>query len=116
MKKNITEMFGMSILKDVEKLWVCHSKLQEKLLNPMLCFNIPAEVRYRLLGHQDRTIKSHYQNWEWEKMIDKVDEAHIKVLEEFKVEKIWNSLRKRGRELGLSEYVVNKDNDRVKLS
>ena len=41
-------------------------------------------------------------------MIDKVDEAHIKVLEEFKVEKIWNRLRKRGRELGLSEYVVNK--------
>ena len=44
----------------------------------------------------------------WEKMIDKVDEAHIKVLEEFKVEKIWNSLRKRGREVRLSEYVVNK--------
>jgi len=73
-----------------------------------LLLDIPAEVRYRLLGHQDRTIKSHYQNWEWEKMIDKVDEAHIKVLEEFKVEKIWNSLRKRGRELRLSEYVVNK--------
>ena len=41
-------------------------------------------------------------------MIDKVDEAHLKVLEEFKVEKVWNSLRKRGKELGLSGYVVNK--------
>ena len=73
-----------------------------------MLLDVPAEVRYRLLGHQDRTIKSHYQNWEWEKMIDKVDEAHLKVLEEFKVEKVWNSLRKRGKELGLSGYVVNK--------
>lgn len=73
-----------------------------------MLLDVPAEVRYRLLGHQDRTIKRHYQNWEWDKMIDKVDEAHLRVLEEFKVEEIWNKLRKRGKELGLSEYVVNK--------
>ena len=40
-------------------------------------------------------------------MIDKVDEAHIKVLEEFQVKKIWYQLRKRGKEIGLNEAIVN---------
>jgi len=64
------------------------------------------EIRYRLLGHQDRTIKRHYQNWEWDKMIDKVDEAHLKVLNEFKVEEVWYKLRKRGKQIGLPASVV----------
>ena len=34
-----------------------HLKLQEKLLNLRLLLDIPAEVRYRLLGHQDRNYK-----------------------------------------------------------
>jgi len=68
---------------------------------------IPAEERYRLLGHQDKTIKSNYQNWEWDKLMDQVDEAHIKVLEEFQVKKIWYQLRKRGKEIGLNEAIVN---------
>ena len=34
--------------------------------------------------------------------------VHLRVLEEFKVEELWNKLRKRGKELGLSEYEVNK--------
>jgi hypothetical protein len=73
-----------------------------------LMLDIPAEVRYRLLGHQDRTIKRFYQNWEWDKMIDKVDEAHLKVLEEFKVKEIWYQLRKRAKEIGLNDGIVNK--------
>ena len=73
-----------------------------------LLLDISAEVRYRLLGHQDRSIKSHYQNWEWDRMVDKVDNAHIKVLKEFKVEEIWRKLQKRGREIGLPISVVTK--------
>ena len=69
---------------------------------------IPQEVRYRLLGHQDRTIKRFYQNWEWEEMIEIVDNAHMEVLKELEVEKIWFQLRKRGKEIGLNEAVVNK--------
>ena len=73
-----------------------------------MLLDISAEVRYRLLGHQDRTIKSFYQNWEWDKMIDKVDEAHLKVLNEFKIELIWNTLRRRGKKIGLTDDIVNK--------
>ena len=69
---------------------------------------IPQEVRYRLLGHQDRTIKRFYQNWEWDKMIELVDNAHMQVLRALEVEKIWFQLRKRGKEIGLNEAVVNK--------
>lgn len=73
-----------------------------------LLLDIPLEVRYRLLGHQDRTIKSHYQNWEWERMINKVDEAHKKVLNEFNVALIWKKLKRRGHELDLPKSVVSK--------
>ena len=73
-----------------------------------LMLDVSAEVRYRLLGHQDRSIKSNYQNWEWEKISDKVDEAHLKVLKEFRVEEVWYKLRKRGKEIGLPESVVTR--------
>lgn len=69
---------------------------------------ISQEVRYRLLGHQDRTIKSSYQNWEWEDLIEIVDDAHMQVLKALEVEKIWFELRKRGKKIGLNEAVVNK--------
>ena len=73
-----------------------------------LKLGISQEIRYRLLGHQDRTIKRYYQNWEWDEMIDLVDEAHMQVLKELEAEKIWFQLRKRGKEIGLNEAVVNK--------
>jgi len=40
-------------------------------------------------------------------MIYKLDEAHIKALEEFQVKKIWYQLRKRGKEIGLNESIIN---------
>ena len=70
--------------------------------------DVSAEVRYRLLGHQDRSIKSNYQNWEWDRLTEKVDEAHIKILKEFRVEEIWKALQKRGRDIGLPISVVTK--------
>ncbi len=66
------------------------------------------KIRYRLLGHQDRTIKKHYQNWEWEDMIELVDEAHLKVIEEFEVDKIWNALRKQAYIKKLPPILFNK--------
>ena len=70
--------------------------------------DVSAEVRYRLLGHQDRSIKSSYQNWEWDRISAKVDEAHLKVLKEFRVKDVWYKLRKRGKEIGLPESVVTR--------
>ena len=69
---------------------------------------ISQEVRYRLLGHKDRTIKSSYQNWEWEDLIKIVDDAHMQVLKALEAEKIWFELRKRGKEIGLNEAIINK--------
>ena len=73
-----------------------------------LKLNVSTEVRYRLLGHQDRTIKSHYQNWEWEDMIELVDDAHLRVLEEFEIQKIWFALRRRAYEINLPPILFNK--------
>jgi hypothetical protein len=73
-----------------------------------MLLDVSAEVRYRLLGHQDRSIKSNYQNWEWDRLTEKVDEAHIKILKEFRVEEIWKALQKRGRDIDLPLSVVTK--------
>ena len=41
-------------------------------------------------------------------MINKVDEAHKKVLNEFNVALIWKKLKRRGHELDLPKSVVSK--------
>ena len=37
-----------------------------------------------------------------------MDEAHLKVLKEFRVEEVWYKLRKRGKEIGLPDLIVNR--------
>ena len=56
----------------------------------------------------DQKLKSNYQNWEWDRLTEKLDEAHIKILKEFRVEEIWKALQKRGRNIGLPLSVVTK--------
>jgi len=41
-------------------------------------------------------------------MIEKVDQSHIKVLQEFKVEKIWNALRRQAYLKKLPAILYNK--------
>ena len=106
--------------KDHRNVWDVYTKRSRKVVGfPFkvarktfetyaLKLNISTEIRYRLLGHQDRTIKKHYQNWEWEDMIKLVDEAHLKVLTEFEVEKIWDALRKQAYIKKLPAILYNK--------
>tara|TARA_Y100000385_G_C12930061_1_gene566357 strand:+ start:643 stop:885 length:243 start_codon:yes stop_codon:yes gene_type:complete len=54
--------------------------------------NTSAEIRYRLLGHTDTSIKSHYQNWEWSKLSEQIDTAHLDVLKAFDTEALFNEL------------------------
>ena len=58
-----------------------------------LMLDVSQPVRYRLLGHVDQSIKRSYTNWEWDKLREKVDEAHIRVLEEFECTALWQELR-----------------------
>ena len=106
--------------KDHRNIWDVYTKRSRKVVGfPFkvarktfetyaLKLNISSEIRYRLLGHQDRTIKKYYQNWEWEEMIELVDKAHLKVLEEFEITKIWFSLRKQAYLIGLPAILYNK--------
>ena len=57
-----------------------------------LMLNTSAEIRYRLLGHTDTSIKSHYQNWEWSKLSEQIDTAHLDVLKAFDTEALFNEL------------------------
>ena len=54
--------------------------------------DISSALRYRLLGHADTSVKSHYISWQWTDLRDKVDAAHIDILKEFQAEELWNEL------------------------
>ena len=107
--------------KDHRNVWDVYTKRSRKVVGfPFkvarktfetyaLKLNISTEIRYRLLGHQDRTIKKYYQNWEWEDMIDLVDEAHQRVLSEFEIVRLWNALRKQAYLKKLPPILFNKN-------
>ena len=87
-----------------KNLWDIYAKRCSKLLLPMktarktfesvaLQLDISAEIRYKLLAHVDQTIKKHYIDWEWSELSDKIDAAHIKVLEEFQAKELFNELK-----------------------
>ena len=58
-----------------------------------LQLDVSAEIRYKLLGHVDRTIKKHYIDWEWSKLSDKIDNAHVEALKSFQAEELFNELK-----------------------
>ena len=62
---------------------------------------ISQDIRYKLLGHANPTIKAHYQDWEWDELKQQVDEAHQLVLKEYRVQEIYKAIDNRIRELGL---------------
>lgn len=86
-----------------KNLWDVYAKRCSKLLLPMktarktfesvaLQLDVSAEVRYKLLGHVDQTIKKHYIDWEWSKLSDKIDAAHIEVLKSFEAKELFDEL------------------------
>ena len=58
-----------------------------------LQLDVSAEIRYKLLGHVDSTIKKHYIDWEWSKHSDKIDKAHVEVLTLFQAKELFNELK-----------------------
>ena len=71
-----------------------------------LLLDVSQAIRYRLLGHVDRTVKKHYIDWQWDSLRDKVDEAHIRVLTEFNTVKLWTMLKDRYLELSEEEDTI----------
>jgi hypothetical protein len=65
-----------------------------------LKLRISQDIRYKLLGHTDQSIKAHYQDWEWDELKEQVDEAHQEVLKEYRVEYLYDLLIKKGKDLG----------------
>jgi hypothetical protein len=83
--------------------WDIYAKRSSRILLPFsaarktfesyaLMLNTSAEIRYRLLGHTDTSIKSFYQNWEWSELSKQIDAAHLSVLKAFDTEALFNEL------------------------
>ena len=72
-----------------------------------LKLRISQDIRYKLLGHTDQTIKAHYQDWEWDELKEQVDEAHQEVLKEYRVEYLFDLINKRAGELELLKLSTN---------
>lgn len=60
-----------------------------------LKLKISQDIRYKLVGHANQTIKKHYQDWEWEELKEQVDEAHQEVLEEYKAKELLELLNEK---------------------
>lgn len=96
--KNVWDVYQKSIRRLLGKPFKTARKTFESYA---LKLAISQDIRYKLLGHANLTIKAHYQDWEWDELKQQVDEAHQLVLKEYRVEDIYKAIYKRGRELGL---------------
>ena len=64
-----------------------------------LKLKVSQDIRFKLLGHANPTIKAHYQDWEWEELKEQVDEAHLEVLEEYKAKELLKALNVKAKKL-----------------
>jgi hypothetical protein len=96
--KNVWDVYQKRIKKLLGKPFKTARKTFESYA---LKLAISQDIRYKLLGHANPTIKAHYQDWEWDELKIQVDDAHELVLKEYRVEDIYKAIHKRGRELGL---------------
>lgn len=96
--KNVWDVYQKRIKKLLGKPFKTARKTFESYA---LKLKISQDIRYKLLGHANQTIKAHYQDWEWDELKLQVDEAHELVLKEYRVEEIYKTIYKRGKELGL---------------
>lgn len=106
-----------------KNVWDVYAKRASKLLLPMksarktfesyaLMLNVPAEVRYKLLGHTPQTVKErHYQNWEWTELSSKIDLAHEEVLTAFESKELFRELLN-----GVSSWVSSNELMSIHLS
>ena len=96
--KNVWDVYQKRIKKLLGKPFKTARKTFESYA---LKLAISQDIRYKLLGHANPTIKAHYQDWEWDELKQQVDEAHELVLKEYRVEDIYKAIYIRGKELGL---------------
>lgn len=96
--KNVWDVYQKRIKKLLGKPFKTARKTFESYA---LKLAISQDIRYKLLGHANPTIKAHYQDWEWDELKQQVDEAHELVLKEYRVEDIYKAIHRRGKELGL---------------
>lgn len=96
--KNVWDVYQKSIRRLLGKPFKTARKTFESYA---LKLAISQDIRYKLLGHANPTIKAHYQDWEWDELKQQVDEAHQLVLKEYRVQEIYKAIDNRSRELGL---------------
>ena len=96
--KNVWDVYQKRIKKLLGKPFKTARKTFESYA---LKLKISQDIRYKLLGYANPTIKAHYQDWEWNELKLQVDEAHLNVLNEYKAKEIYKAIYSRGKELGL---------------
>ena len=96
--KNVWDVYQKSIRRLLGKPFKTARKTFESYA---LKLAISQDIRYKLLGHANPTIKAHYQDWKWDELKQQVDEAHQLVLKEYRVEEIYKAIDNKSRELGL---------------
>lgn len=94
--KNVWDVYQKRIKKLLGKPFKTARKTFESYA---LKLKVSQDIRFKLLGHANPTIKAHYQDWEWEELKEQVDEAHLEVLKEYKAEELLELLNEKAKTL-----------------
>lgn len=95
-KKKVTKLLGFSF------------KTARKTFNTFaLELSVSDTIRRVLLGHNDNSMLLHYDNLNTEKVKKQVQEAHMMVLKEFKVDEIVELLMKKIKEINVPEIIYS---------
>ncbi|MDB9823992.1 Arm DNA-binding domain-containing protein [Flavobacteriaceae bacterium] len=100
--KNVWDVYQKRIKKLLGKPFKTARKTFESYA---LKLKVSQDIRFKLLGHANPTIKAHYQDWEWEELKEQVDEAHLEVLKEYKAEELFEALKTKSFKLDWTNYI-----------
>ena len=102
-------MFSVYGLHTKRLLGYSHKSSRKTFESIAVKLDISSALRYKLLGHHDSTIKRHYIQWLSDDLIQKTDEAHLKVLQEFNIAPLWTTLENR-------YYTITGDNRALRIA
>lgn len=96
--------------KKIKKLLGFPYKTARKTFNTVaLELAVSDTIRRVLLGHADPTMLSHYDNTQTKLITQQVDDAHLSVLKEFKVNELYDLLKNKLSELDVPKWVCEYD-------
>ena len=102
------QIFGDTYKKRVKKLLGYSYKTARKTFTTYaLELQVSATIRRILIGHQDQSVLSHYDNLSTKVVMEQVEQAHTSILERFKASELTQLLMDKLEDIKAPELLYN---------